>query len=126
MRTPMTLASMFFVDVDWFVESHGASVMGRGLELSARGARLPISCRVEFTEDVLLHVSLPARERMLRARCCALREGDNWVLAFLEVAPDDLQLLGQTLIAEFGELALPEPRSLATRVRDFNELHAGG
>ncbi len=82
--------------------------MGRGLELTVRGARLPIACRSRFAEDVVLHVSLPARERLFRARCTAsLSEGRGWVLSFVEVAPDDLQLLGHTLIGEFGVLALP-------------------
>ena len=39
--------------------------MGRGLELTVRGARLPVACRSPFTQDVILHVSLPARERTL-------------------------------------------------------------
>jgi hypothetical protein len=99
----------FFLDLDWFVESHGCAAMGRGLELTVRGAKLPVTCRSPFTEDVVLHVSLPSRERMFKARCAAtMADGRGWVLSFVEVAPDDLQLLGHTLIGEFGVLALPE------------------
>lgn len=92
--------------------------MGRGLELTVRGARLPVACLSPFTEDVVLHVSLPARERMFKAKCSAeMVEGRGWVLTFKEVAPDDLQLLGHTLIGEFGVLALPEPHEKPARRR---------
>lgn len=108
----------FFLDHDWFVESNGCSAMGRGLELTVRGARLPVACRSPFTEDVILHVSLPARERMFKAKCSAqMVDGRGWVLTFNEVAPDDLQLLGHTLIGEFGVLALPEPHEKPARRR---------
>lgn len=90
--------------------------MGRGLELTVRGARLPVACRSPFTEDVTLHLSLPARERMFKAKCSAeMVDGRGWVLSFKEVAPDDLQLLGHTLIGEFGVLALPEPHEKPAR-----------
>lgn len=98
----------FFLDLDWWVESHGCSAMGRGLELTVRGAALPVACRSPFTEEVVLHVSLPARERMFKAKCSAQMIGRGWILTFTEVAPDDLQLLGHTLIGEFGILALPQ------------------
>lgn len=98
----------FFLDVDWFVESVGGSAMGRGLELTVRGARLPVTCHSPFAQSVVLHVSFAARERMFRARCSAVMgKGRGWLLRFEEVAPDDLQLLGNTLIGEFGLLALP-------------------
>jgi hypothetical protein len=62
----------FFLDLDWFVESNGCSAMGRGLELAVRGARLPVTCRSPFTDDIVLHVALPSRERLFRARCAAV------------------------------------------------------
>jgi hypothetical protein len=97
----------FHLDVDWFVESKGCSTLGRGIELSVRGALLPVACRSPFTHDVTLYLSLPARERMVKARCSATSTERGWVLTFEELAPDDLQLLGQTLLAEFGDAALP-------------------
>lgn len=98
----------FFLDVDWFVESNGCSAMGRGLELSVRGALLPVTCRSPFTPQVTLFVSLPARQTMFKAACSAVqREPRGWVLTFEEVTPEDLALLGATLIGEYGLLALP-------------------
>ncbi len=106
----------FFLDLDWFVESEGCSTLGRGLELTVRGARLPIGCSSPFADAVTLHLSLPARERMFKARCSArMIDGRGWVLTFTEVAPDDLQLLGNTLIGEFGVLALPQPHHRSKR-----------
>ncbi|MBL8918424.1 MAG: hypothetical protein JNJ54_06155 [Myxococcaceae bacterium] len=116
----------FQLDLDWFVESHGCSAMGRGLELTVRGAALPVSCRSPFTEEVVLHVSLPARERMFRAKCSArMSEKRGWVLTFTEVAPEDLQLLGHTLIGEFGVLALPERAGKARLNRLQNVISMG-
>ncbi|MEW5742849.1 MAG: hypothetical protein AB1938_28290 [Myxococcota bacterium] len=98
----------FELDVDWFVESAGASAMGRGLEVSVRTAKLPVTCKSPFPGEVILHLSLPQRERMFKARCRAVNFGvRGWCLEFLEIAPDDLQLLGQTLLTEFGPAALP-------------------
>lgn len=110
MRTSSSQARFFFLDLEWWVESHGRSSMGRGLELTVRGARLPITCHVAFVDEVVLHVSMPSRERMFKARASATMAPSGWLLRFLEVAPDDLQLLGHTLISEFGVLALPELR----------------
>jgi hypothetical protein len=97
----------FSLDVEWFVESEGCSTLGRGLTLSVRGALLP--CRSPFEGQVTLFVSLPQRPEMFRATCHARRqqEGQGWVLTFVEVAPADLQLLGQALLSEFGAAALP-------------------
>ena len=97
----------FHLDVDWFVESKGCSTLGRGIELSVRGALLPVTCTSPFTEDVTLYLSLPARPKMFKARCCATTSARGWVLHFEEISPDDLQLLGQTLLSEFGAAALP-------------------
>lgn len=98
----------FGLDVDWFVESQGASAMGRGLEVSVRAAMLPVTCTSPFDGDVTLYLALPLRERMFKARCRAMNFGERgWSLQFIEVAPEDLQLLGHTLIAEFGPAALP-------------------
>ncbi|MBM4781071.1 MAG: hypothetical protein GQE15_25540 [Archangiaceae bacterium] len=55
---------------------------------------------------------------MFKAKCSAeMVDGRGWVLTFKEVAPDDLQLLGHTLIGEFGVLALPEPHEKPSRRR---------
>jgi hypothetical protein len=98
----------FWLDVDWFVESNGCSTLGRGVEISVRGAMLPVTCTSPFTPEVTLYLSLAARPKMFKARCSALmREGDGWVLTFHDVAPEDLQLLGSTLLGEYGLLALP-------------------
>jgi hypothetical protein len=98
----------FKLDVDWFVESAGCSTLGRGLEVSVRGALLPLSCSGRFSSEVTLFLSLPQREQMFKARCSAERHGARgWVLVFEEVSPEDLQLLGHALISEFGLAALP-------------------
>ena len=98
----------FFLDLDWFVESQGCSTLGRGLELSVRGALLP-ACRAPAHGEVTLFVSLPRRPEMFRAACRArLQPGRGWILTFLEVSPADLQELGQLLVSEFGVTALPE------------------
>lgn len=98
----------FHLDVDWFVESDGCSTLGRGLEISVRGATLPVTFLSPFTRHVTLFISLPARPKMFKARCSAfMREGRGWVLTFHETSPEDLQLLGTTLIGEYGLLALP-------------------
>lgn len=107
----------FHLDVDWFVESSGCSTLGRGLELSVRGALLPVACTSPFVAGVTLFLSLPAREKMFKARCAARQTPRGWVLTFEEVAPEDLQLLGQTLLGEFGTVALP-----ALEMREFVPL----
>lgn len=104
----------FHLDVDWFVESRGCSTLGRGLELSVRGVLLPVTCTSPFVAGVTLFLSLPAREAMFKARCSARQTARGWVLTFAEVAPEDLQLLGQTLLGEFGTVALP-----ALEMREF-------
>jgi hypothetical protein len=104
----------FHLDVDWFVESRGCSTLGRGLELSVRGALLPVTCTSPFVAGVTLFLSLPASENMFKARCTARQTTRGWVLTFEEVAPADLQLLGQTLLGEFGIVALP-----ALEMREF-------
>jgi hypothetical protein len=97
----------FTLAVDWFIESAGCSTLGRGLELSVRGALLPLAFTSPFAPHVTLFVSLPLRERMFKARCSASQTERGWVLDFEEVAPEDLQLLGHTLIGEFGLAAFP-------------------
>lgn len=98
----------FHLDVDWFVESKGCSTLGRGIELSVRGALLPVTCTSPFTDDVTLYLSLPLRQKMFKAKCSAANQGRRgWVLRFEEIAPEDLQLLGHTLVTEFGVAALP-------------------
>ena len=49
------------LDVDWFVESEGCSTLGRGLEISPRGAMLPLTCIGKFSSEVILYVALPGR-----------------------------------------------------------------
>ncbi len=109
----------FHLDVDWFVESDGCSTLGRKLELSVRNAVLPVTCTSPFTPNVTLYVALPGRAKMFKARCSALMKPHGWVLSFHEVAPEDLQLLGNTLIGEYGLLALP---NLSRRFGRFAEL----
>ena len=107
------------LDVDWFVESSGCSTLGRSVEISIRSALLPVTCNSPFTPDVTLYLSLPARPKMFKARCSAVMKPQGWVLTFHEIAPDDLQLLGSTLIGEYGLLALP---NLSRRFGRFAEL----
>ncbi len=97
----------FHLDVDWFVESLGCSTLGRGLEVSVRGALLPLTCTSPFATEATLFLSLPLRERMFKARCTARQSERGWLLTFGEVAPDDLQVLGHTLVSAFGVAALP-------------------
>jgi hypothetical protein len=98
----------FQLDVDWFVESKDSSSMGRGLELSVRGALLPVTCISPFRDDITLYLALPARQKMFQAKCTAtMHPGRGWALQFDEIAPADLQLLGHTLLTEFGTAALP-------------------
>jgi hypothetical protein len=97
----------FTLDVDWFVESRGCSTLGRGIELSVRGALLPVTCTSPFTEEVTLYLSLPLRPKMLKVLCTAQNEKRGWVLHFVEMSPEDLQLLGHTLLTEFGVASLP-------------------
>lgn len=104
----------FHLDVDWFVVSKGCSTLGRGIELSVRGALLPLTCTSPFTDDVTLYLSLPLRPKMLKARCTASNQGHRgWVLQFEEIAAADLQLLSQTLLTEFGEAAASKYTGLA-------------
>lgn len=114
-------APRFTLDVDWFVESEGSSAMGRGLVLSPRGAMLPVFCHSPFTPQVTLYIALPARERMFKASCSAMMfEGRGWSLRFKQVSPEDLQLLGQSLVSDFGAAALPNLEGrLATPVHAY-------
>ncbi len=96
------------LDVDWFVESDGCSTLGRGLEISPRGAMLPLTCIGKFSSEVTLYVSLPGRPKMFKARAhAAPRSERGWVIQFHEVSPEDLTLLARTLIEEHGLSALP-------------------
>src|SRR3954471_22869775 len=75
-----------FLDVDWFVESEGCSTLGRGLEISPRGALLPVTCKGSFSATVTLHVALGARARMFKAKGVATaRAGRGWAILFREV-----------------------------------------
>lgn len=107
----------FHLDVDWFVASRGCSSMGRGVELSVRGALLPVTCTSPFVAEVTLFLALPARAAMFKARCAARQTPRGWVLTFGEVAPEDLQLLGQTLAQAFGPVALP-----GLEIREFSSV----
>lgn len=96
------------LDVDWFVESDGCSTLGRGLEISPRGAMLPVSCIGKFSSEVILYVSLPGRAKFFKARAhAAPRSERGWVIQFHDVSADDLTLLARALIEEHGLAALP-------------------
>ena len=97
------------LDVDWFIESAGCSTLGRGLDLSPRGALLPIARTGAFGADVTLFVCLPGRPRMFRAVGVAhpARGPRGWLIKFHRVASEDLALLGEALIEQAGLAALP-------------------
>lgn len=85
-------------DVDWFVESLGCSALGRGLELNARGALLPLDCTGPFAHEVVLHVALPGRARMFRATGSATaRAGKGWAIKFDKLPADEMRLLLRAL-----------------------------
>lgn len=94
------------LDVDWFVESQGCSTLGRGLEISPRGATLPVTCRSPFSRDVTLHVALPDRAKMFKARGVAVQRDSGWAIIFRDVSFEDLNLLARTLIDEYGVVAV--------------------
>ena len=125
-REPLYLARRryprVFLDVDWFVESRGCSTLGRGLEISPRGAHLPIDRTGDFDEKVTLYVSLPERPQMFKARgLAAPRPGARgWLIRFTEVSHDDLNLLARSLIEEYGLGALP---ALDRKYQRFTGLH---
>jgi hypothetical protein len=97
-----------FLDVDWFVESDGCSTLGRGLEISPRGALLPVTCIGRISSSVTLHVSLPARSKMFKAKGQASnRRERGWAIIFKHVSHEDLHLLAMELIAEHGLDAIP-------------------
>lgn len=96
----------FHLDVDWFVESRACSTLGRGIQLSARGALLPVACTSPFTEDVTLYVALPGRPRMFKALCAATATPRGWVLEFVRVSSSELQLLSEALLSEGASSAL--------------------
>lgn len=114
----------FFLDADWFVEAAGCSTFGRGLEISVRSALLPVTAKSVIAEDVTLYVSLAERPRMFKAQGRALmRPGVGWVLNFHDVAPEDLQLLGNALISRYGLLALPNLERKYERFLDLPARH---
>ena len=99
-----------FIDVDWFIESAGCSTLGRGLEISPRGALLPVERTGAFSSaDVTLFVCLQNRPRMFKAAGVAEPSTTErgWIIRFTAVSRDDLALLGETLIEEAGLAALP-------------------
>lgn len=97
-----------FLDVDWFVESMGCSTLGRGLEISPRGALLPLNCIGQFSSAVTLHVALPPRARMFKAKGVAMtRRERGWAIEFRDVDVEDLRLLAECLIEEYGVAAVP-------------------
>jgi hypothetical protein len=113
-----------FLDVDWFVESAGCATLGRGLEISPRGALLLIERTGDFAASlVTLHVCLAGRARMFKALGTATaRSGGpkGWVIRFTQVSAEDLTLLGQALIEEYGLGALP---GLDRKYQRFTALH---
>ncbi len=112
------------LDVDWFVESMGCSTLGRGLEISPRGALLPVTCLGQFAPDVTLHVALPSRARMFKARGVAMsRRERGWAIEFRDVATDDLQLLAMTLLEQYGVAAIPSLERKYARFLEFDPRH---
>ncbi len=113
-----------FLDVDWFVESAGCATLGRGLEISPRGALLSIERTGAFNAaPVTLHVCLAGRPRMFKAQGVAsaqARESKGWIIRFTQVSAEDLTLLGRTLIDEYGLGALP---GLDRKYQRFTALH---
>ena len=110
------------LDVDWFVESDGCSTLGRGLEISPRGAMLPVTCIGKFSSEVTLYVALPGRAKMFKARAhAAPRSERGWVIQFHEVSAEDLTLLANALIHEHGLQALP---GLERKYARFSGLEA--
>ncbi|MHB8879300.1 MAG: hypothetical protein ACYC8T_36865 [Myxococcaceae bacterium] len=98
-----------FLDADWFIEADGCSTLGRGLEISPRGAYLPVARTTDLTSNVTLFVNLPGRARLFKAKGVAsARTGPRgWVIRFHGVSGEDLTFLGGALIAEAGLAALP-------------------
>ena len=111
-----------FLDVDWFIESEGCSSMGRGLEISPRGAHLAVPRTSDLAANVTLFVSLPGRARLFKAKGRASpRSGaKGWVIRFQDVCAEDLTLLGKALIEEAGLEALP---GLDRKYQRFTSLH---
>src|SRR5687768_4176449 len=97
------------LDVDWFMETRGLSTFGRGLEISPRGARLPIGTTRPPEDEVTLHLALPPRARMFRARGVVIPASfqRGWIIRFTDVPEADLRLLALVLIEEYGLWALP-------------------
>ncbi len=125
-RLPAFLArrryARVFLDVDWFIEADGCSTLGRGLELSPRGAFLPVARTADLTAAVTLFVSLPQRARLFKARGVASPSGGpkGWVIRFNEVDAEDLTLLGESLLSEAGLAAFP---GLDRKFKRFAGLH---
>jgi hypothetical protein len=112
------------LDVDWFVESMGCSTLGRGLEISVRGALLPVTCLGPFSAEVTLHVALPSRPRMFKARGVALaRRSRGWAIVFRQVSPEDLHLLAMTLIEQYGVEAVPGLERKYAKFVGFDPRH---
>ena len=113
-----------FLDVDWFVESNGCSTLGRGLEISPRGAMLPVICKGPFSSAVTLFVALPSRARMFKAKgTAASRSGQGWAIMFREVSVEDLHLLAMTFIEDYGLHAVPSLERKYSKFMDFEARH---
>ena len=111
-----------FLDVDWFVESSGCSALGRGLEISPRGALLPVTCMGPLSTDVTLHVSLPASTKMFKAvGVASVRKERGWAIIFREVSHENLHLLAMELIAEHGLDAIPAVERKYSKFIKFEE-----
>jgi len=125
-RRPLTQARRRYLrttlEVDWFLDVGGLTSMGRGIELTPRSAVIPGQLRNVLPEsEVVLHVALPARARLFRAKGRVMRRmGRGLLIRFEEVAEEDLVLLGQALVAEQGPAAIP---SLERKFRRLTELH---
>ena len=125
-RLPLTQARRRYLrttlDVDWFVDVRGLTSMGRGIELTPRSAVVPGAlASVALESEVVLHVALPGRARLFKAKGRVTRRmGRGLLIRFEQVAEEDLVLLGEALVEEQGPAALP---SLERKFRRLTELH---
>ncbi len=109
------------LDVDWFLQSEELSTYGRGLEVSLRGVRLAVTVAVRLAGPLTLHLALPGRTRLFKARVTpvSFSQTRGTVLRFEGLADEELALLAQALIERHGYGAVP---SLDRRFRRFTLL----
>ncbi len=110
------------LEVDWFLEAKDFSAVGRGVEVSLRGARLPLAIPPQWTGTLHLHLALPGRARLFKAAVIPVTgvSQRGFILRFQGVPPAELALLTQALIDRHGFAAVP---ALDRRFRRFTPLH---